>query len=274
MLNKTKTYTSGDRRSFFCRLRTGTSSITEANNSRRSSLSNSMNYSISMQDHMYTNLETTKKADYRTVHFVGYLRSDLNTNLKYNELPTTPTSIHPPTPQSNPTMVYPHQSNLSPSMSSSSLSSPLNSSLNSNASSKLSSFTNYHSITLLSDSLASNPSLVKTATSKFSNDPYINSALSINLSQNEPSQQTSPNTSAQSTSLTNSTNSVLQYYLIAYGQIKPKTDESIHKFISRHDPDGRFIYIEPGYVLFFNKKYMESWIYSFTSNQKDFRESF
>jgi hypothetical protein len=41
-------------------------------------------------------------------------------------------------------------------------------------------------------------------------------------------------------------NNSIQYYLIAYGQTKPRVDElSQFKFISKHDQDGKYIYVEP-----------------------------
>lgn len=41
---------------------------------------------------------------------------------------------------------------------------------------------------------------------------------------------------------------VLEYYLIAYGTVKPRTDESAmaSQFTSKHDLDAKFIYLEPG----------------------------
>lgn len=56
----------------------------------------------------------------------------------------------------------------------------------------------------------------------------------------------SNNPSGVTTSVTNAP--VIQYYLIAYGQVKHRSDEAcLHSvFMSRHDLDGKFIYLEPG----------------------------
>ncbi|CAF0759999.1 unnamed protein product [Brachionus calyciflorus] len=206
MLNKTKTFTTGDRRSFICRIRTG-----PYQDSRQSS----------MQDHVYTNLEN-KKPEYKTVQFAGYLRSDLSANLKFS-----------PETQSEQTPTGLSQTNLlSPSLTSSSESSVFLNNLNNSNTAKLNSFKNFHSITLLNE------------------QTHLNNDANqlLNTTPNSNSADAGPQIAQTGTSISsNSSTNVLEYYLIAYGQISPKIDEtSKHKYTSRHDQDGKFIYLEPG----------------------------
>ncbi|RNA31815.1 hypothetical protein BpHYR1_039635, partial [Brachionus plicatilis] len=180
MLNKSKTYTTGDRRSFVCRIRTR-----QASEKRQSSI----------QDHVYTNLDT-KKPEYKTVQFVGYLRSDLSSNLKFG-----PETNRESVPNSGDTTNF-----VAPI-------SPV----------KLNSFKNFHSNTLLNES-SSNEAQISNQT----NDPI------------------SPNQNNSSISAQSNSANVLEYYLIVYGQITPKTDDlNKCKYVSRHDADGKFIYLEP-----------------------------
>lgn len=89
---------------------------------------------------------------------------------------------------------------------------------------KLNAFKNFHSNTLLNESKK--------------NEAQIN---------NQTNDPISPNQNSSSTSGQSTNTNVLEYYLIVYGQITPKTDDITRcKYVSRHDSDGKFIYLEPG----------------------------
>jgi hypothetical protein len=72
------------------------------------------------------------------------------------------------------------------------------------------------------------------------------SALQMNKSSSSASTSTKPSSSSS----TSSTNSSALHYLIAYGHMKPPKpleEETVQhpKFMSRHDSDGKFIYVDP-----------------------------
>lgn len=114
---------------------------------------------------------------------------------------------------------------------------------NNNNSNNKATFTAHHSITLLNNNsfdFSSQQKIGLNIQNKATSPPSTPSATVNNNNNN--------NKNESITSLGSSTNSnaILQYYLIAYGQIKPKTEDLInYKFISRHDVDGKFIYVEP-----------------------------
>lgn len=57
--------------------------------------------------------------------------------------------------------------------------------------------------------------------------------------------------SNQFTNQPTSDGNALQHYLLAYAQIKSKVNECDQqtKFTTKHDKDGKFIYIEPRYLI-------------------------
>ena len=126
----------------------------------------------------------------------------------------------------NPSTFIP-MSSISSKSTDNSSSSSLNASNNTSSStsstpnSSRSLFTNHHSATLLN---------TNTQNKQFKYSPNItNDSAEISANQ-----------------ISSTSNPTIQYYLIAYGQIKPKLDESAQlSFISRYDSDGKFTYVEP-----------------------------
>ncbi len=73
---------------------------------------------------------------------------------------------------------------------------------------------------------------------------------SMSLFNSSYTNQPSSSQSSLQNSLLNSSIPLLQYYLIAYGQKKTMSDDEMDvqfKYVSRHDLDGKFIYVEPKY---------------------------
>jgi len=185
MLNKAKSFTTGYRRSFHCRV--------------RSDLSNETKQTSKLK-FIFKRFEMLKKdkiffvhlIDYQVVQFAGYLRSDLNSNLKYT----------PPNQED-------HNESLTKSSNKSNESIDANQIL----------FKAHHSMSLFNNSYTNQPN--SSSQSSLQNN-FINSSIPL-----------------------------LQYYLIAYGQKKTMPDEEIDvqcKYVSRHDLDGKFIYVEPKYL--------------------------
>lgn len=260
------------------------------------------------------------------VHFIGYLRSDLSSNLKYTEpnlgvscnsqagmnsnnsssasLKTVSPSQRSASMDSNnqmyiysqtpPSLTPNSQSSiqqqqppyiLSPSLTSSnesssylnssgSSSSPYtpNSNSNSNSSNNnlniinpntnynninnamskasSSSFRNYHSVTLLNTEFSASstpqPSGSGSSSSLSSLGGGTASGGGASASGNSSLMSGHVTGDMNQQSFNSSSGPVLQYYLIAYCQVKHKTDESTHiRYISKHDVDGKFIFLEP-----------------------------
>ena len=245
ILNKSKAYTTGDRRSFMCRVK-----------------SNQSNKRFT-----YETNNQLKKLDYKVANFVGYIRSDLSSNLKYSE--TTAVMSSPTFNVNMRSMSSDGNSSSSSSNNFSSqskinilLASP-NANSNSNSSDltrmlqqpSINSFTNtnmastgvgggevyssimdqsmllsYHSTTLLKNHSSPSGSSIRSPIESFNETSTSLHSSSAGAS----------NGGGSNNSLT------IQYYLVLHGQLRAKTeDTSLDKFVSRYDMDGKFIYIEP-----------------------------
>lgn len=245
--------------------------------------------------------------DYKVVHFTGYLRSDLDSNLKFlessapcgdNSAVMSQQSLLQPHLASSTYMMSPSlstsgssnggssssSSGESPKAPSSSFAQPANfsaspytppnshgstssmttqptgvlsnahSSSSSTSLSKISSFAIYHSASLLFNN--SEAALNTTPSSSSSGGlPYL-SATSSSSSCNNLSQSPTASTDTAtagaapgSDTVSSTAPPVIQYYLIAYGQVKPHSDETALPsfFVSKLDLDAKFISIEPWY---------------------------
>ena len=165
---------------------------------------------------------------------MGYLRSDLCSNLKYTD----------------PNLAGLQQQNQSPI--------DPTCSLNASANSLSSSFYNYHSTTLLNNekkSAGSNNQASLTSNHHNKQNVFNNDQINLQCGLN-------PSTvSSTASCLSQSSSNQTLHYLIAYGQVKQKLDDETnsnnntsnnnintsaqHKFMSRHDADGKFIYVDP-----------------------------
>jgi hypothetical protein len=69
---------------------------------------------------------------------------------------------------------------------------------------------------------------------------------------------TSTHQQQNSNSGSNSTNNSQNYFLILFGQLKDTLNNKISEFISRHDLDGNYTFVEPRYresFFFFKEIY-------------------
>ena len=177
------------------------------------------------------------------------MRTDLPSNLKFNDK-----NIKKEATEEN--------ENMNESLSSFDWSN--NSGPNSNSGSSLNKSVTSPSIVLknLTDSPQNKLSRASSTSTVFPLN-HSTSLISPNLLEDSLNNKniTSLNSSLNSTSKTinsssstlNSTNSSLQHYLITCGKIKQSDEELVqYKFISRHDADGKFIYLDPKLVILFN----------------------
>lgn len=83
--------------------------------------------------------------------------------------------------------------------------------------------------------------------------PNLNS-LNANTSNNNNNTEKTNGPSSISSNISTSNSSIptLQHYLITFGKIKQMDDELLqNKYITRHDADGKFTYLEAKLVVFF-----------------------
>ena len=276
MINKAKMYTTGDRRSFVCRIRTGSDLHNKPNERvilnatdnfkgiHNKFMDFEWNYS---KKNIFCQLKLTylfrktktKTTDYRVVHFVGYLRTDLPSNLKFNDK-----SIKKECDENDATNNNANNNNNNANDSISSFDWS-NSGPNSNSGSSLNKSVTSPAITLktmtdsqskLVKSLSSSTFPMNHSTSLIGSnlleDPLNNNCASnSNISSSSMTSNSACKTLSASSSSSPQNNGSLQHYLITCGKIKQSDEELVqYKFISRHDADGKFIYLEPKLVYY------------------------
>lgn len=114
-------------------------------------------------------------------------------------------------------------------------------------------FANYHSMTLMSESMSSQSDNVGQNISVLNEsfNDLNTSQTSMGVNSSNASQSfimSSPHSSSNHPNSGSSTSAPhsMVYYIILHGQIKPKSeDSSLDKFVTKYDSDGKFIYLEP-----------------------------
>jgi hypothetical protein len=285
IINKSKAYTTGDRRSFICRLKSSLGSNTGSNKRHSSGSLNQPHFDATSSSSSSSLVTAKRPADYKVVHFVGYVRSDLSSNLVFADpslaaacaagasaslrsastdsssscsnsnhhlasLMLSPASAASTSSQARTSMLM-HSPTGHNGSSSNVISGP--------AGGSASSDTNY----------MGSPSSVFVKCSPFltyHSMQLLNASnvLSTGGGPSEPFGDTSPAGSAAAVAMQTGASSAasvspvaasvsgsgaaltMQNYLILHGQVKARTADSLmDKFVSKYDLDGKFVYIEP-----------------------------
>lgn len=178
------------------------------------------------------------------------MRSDISTNLKFKESTLIEQQQHHNKPHQNTENLCKNSSNSvdselidnynnQPSTSGTSNTQP--SSIDSNQVTRQSSSSNSNS-----NPNSTNVSMISSKTNEIKNSfaKYHSAAL---YEPSTPGMNDSLGGLNSSSSSSLNGNPVLQYYLIAWAKIKSKPDEELaqYKYMSRHDADGKFIFLEP-----------------------------